>query len=68
MRAVTLQLALPEDDSLLSVVTIRQRADGEYTAELHTTNALSRTTEPLPPRALANLLRWLAERIDMEAL
>lgn len=61
------QVALPEGDRLLVVYTVRQQPNGEYAMQMHP-QAGKDGLEVLNGHQQANLLRWMADRLDIEGL
>lgn len=62
---ISADLSLLGVEQPLALVTIGRRADGEYECQLHT---VSDVEAPIGAAQTANLLRWLADAIEIDAL
>jgi hypothetical protein len=59
--AVDLGVTVPEDDLILAALTLRRQPDGQLALQMH-------PIDTFPIRATSELLRWLACRLEIEAL
>ena len=60
-KNINVDLEIPEENELLGCISIQLAADGTYTASHHVIHAI-------PDIHTANMLRWLADVIEINAL
>lgn len=60
---VTAHVSIPEGDLVLAILSVRLQPDRDYAIQLHPAQGTT-----MNPHELANLLRWMADRLDIEGL